>query len=118
MVGSAGPSRGLCARRLVRARRRTQSIFGGYQYQLVRLCDGDAMAVNGGDASLVQLWRRTAVPAPAAPAPVVPPPPAQWAQCARCDKWRVLPENIGFRPCPTGSVATSAFRAPRCENQK
>ena len=52
------------------------------------------MAVDGADASLVQLWRRTAVPAPVAPAPVVPPPPADWAQCATCDKWRVLPANV------------------------
>ena len=85
-------SRGLCMQRL-EARDGNQQ-YHGYQYQLVRLCDGDAMAVDGGDASLVQLWRRTAVPAPAAPAPVVPPPPADWAQCATCDKWRVLPANV------------------------
>ena len=85
-------SRGLCMQRL-EARDGNQQ-YHGYQYQLVRLCDGDAMAVDGGDASLVQLWRRTVVPAPAAPAPVVPPPPASWAQCATCDKWRVLPANV------------------------
>ncbi len=85
------PSRGLCAQRLV-ARDGNDS-YHGYHYQLVRR-DGDAAAVDGNDASLVQLWRRTAVPAPVAPAPVVPPPPADWAQCATCDKWRVLPASV------------------------
>ena len=86
------PSRGLCAQRLV-ARDGNRAIFDGYHYQLVRRSGGDAVAVNGNDASLVQLWRRTAVPAPVAPAPVVPPPLADWAQCATCDKWRVLPDD-------------------------
>ena len=81
MVGSAGPqSRGLCAQRLV-ARDGNRAYYNGYHYQLVRRSGGDAVAVNGNDASLVQLWRRTAVPAPVAPAPVVPPHPPFWAQC-------------------------------------
>jgi len=85
-------SRGLCAQRLV-AHDGNDS-YQGIHYQLVRRSDGDKAAVDDNDASLVQLWRRTAVPAPAAPAPVVPPPQIDWAQCATCDKWRVLPANV------------------------
>ncbi len=85
-------SRGLCAQRLV-AHDGNDS-YQAYHYQLVRRSDGDKAAVDDNDASIVQLWRRTAVPAPAAPAPVVPPPQASWAQCATCDKWRVLPANV------------------------
>lgn len=88
------PNRGLSAQRLSVRATAALSGYTGYQYRLVKRSNGDAAAVDGNDASLVQLWRRSAVEAAPAPVPAVPPPPADWAQCAQCDKWRVLPANV------------------------
>jgi len=85
------PNRGLSAQRLS-VRAAALSGYTGYQYRLVKRSAGGAAAVDGDDASLVQLWRCSAVEA--SPVPAVPPPPADWAMCAQCDKWRVLPVSV------------------------